>query len=79
MADEGFERKLTAILSADAVGYSRLMDDEEEATVHTLTVYRTAINDFVQQYLGRAAFTPGLMQFAGRSSHRGLNWVMIFR
>ena len=25
MADEGFKHKLTAILSADAVGYSRLM------------------------------------------------------
>ena len=27
MADEGFKRKLTAILSADVEGYSRLMDD----------------------------------------------------
>ncbi len=32
MAQEGFKRKLTAILSADVVGYSRLMDDNEEAT-----------------------------------------------
>ena len=27
------ERKLTAILSADVEGYSRLMGDDEEATV----------------------------------------------
>jgi hypothetical protein len=27
MADEGFKRKLTAILSADVVGYSLLMAD----------------------------------------------------
>ena len=36
MADEGFKRKLTAILSADVVGYSRLMGDDEEATIRTL-------------------------------------------
>ena len=36
MADEGFKRKLTAILSADVEGYSRLMGDDEEATVRTL-------------------------------------------
>ena len=39
MADEGFKRKLTSILSADAVGYSRLMEDDEDATVRTLTSY----------------------------------------
>jgi len=27
MADEGFKRKLTAILSADVEGYSRLVKD----------------------------------------------------
>ena len=36
MADEGFKRKLTAILSADAVGYSRLMGEDEAATVQTI-------------------------------------------
>ncbi len=34
------ERKLTAILSADVKGYSRLMGVDEEATVCTLTAYR---------------------------------------
>jgi hypothetical protein len=33
MAEEGFKRKLTAILSADALGYSRLMEDDEGAMV----------------------------------------------
>ena len=47
MAEKGFKRKLAAILSADVEGYSRLMDDDEEATVRTLTTYRTAINDLV--------------------------------
>ena len=59
MADEGFKRKLAAILSADVEGYSRLMDDDEEATIRTLTAYRSAINDLVQQYRGRVVDTPG--------------------
>jgi class 3 adenylate cyclase len=32
MATEGYKRKLTAILHADVVGYSRLMGDDEEAS-----------------------------------------------
>ena len=59
MADEGFKRKLAAILSADVEGYSRLMDDNEEATVRTLTAYRTAIADLVQQFRGRIVDTTG--------------------
>ena len=42
MTQEGFKRKLTAILSADVEGYSHLMSDDEEATVRTLSSYRTA-------------------------------------
>jgi len=59
MAEKGFKRKLTAILSADVEGYSRLMDDDEEATVRTLTTYRSAISDLVQQYRGRVVDSPG--------------------
>ncbi len=40
MAEEGFKRKLTAILSADVEGYSRLMGDDEKATARTLTAYK---------------------------------------
>jgi hypothetical protein len=36
MNAKGFKRKLSAILSADVVGYSRLMRDDEEYTVRTL-------------------------------------------
>ena len=39
MAEEGFKRKLTAILSADVEGYSRLMGDAEEATIRMLIAY----------------------------------------
>ena len=40
MSEEGFKRKLAAILSADVEGYSRLMDDDEVATVRTICRYR---------------------------------------
>ena len=33
MEKESFRRKLTAILNTDVEGYSRLMDQDEEATI----------------------------------------------
>jgi len=59
MAEKGFKRKLAAILSADVEGYSRLMDDDEEATLRTLTTYRNSMTDLVQQYRGRVVDTTG--------------------
>jgi adenylate cyclase len=59
MTQEGFKRKLAAILSADVEGYSRLMGDNEEATIRTLTAYRTGIADLVQQYRDRVVDAPG--------------------
>ena len=40
MPMDGVERRLAAILSADVVGYSRLMAADEQATVRTITAYR---------------------------------------
>jgi adenylate cyclase len=40
MALDQFKRKLTTILSADVAGYSRLMGDDEAATVKTLEQYK---------------------------------------
>ena len=59
MNTEGFKRKLAAILSADVVGYSRLMGDNEAETVSTLTTYREAITNLVQEYNGRVVDSPG--------------------
>lgn len=59
MVQMDFKRKLAAILCADVEGYSRLMDDDEEATVRTLTAYRNAITDLTQQFRGRVVDTPG--------------------
>ena len=59
MVHSDIKRKLAAILSADVQGYSRLMDDNEEATVRTLTAYRNAITDLTQQFRGRVVDSPG--------------------
>ena len=67
MSEKGFKRKLTAILSADVVGYSRLMDDDEEATIRTLTTYRQILTSIIQQYRGKVVDTTGdnlLAEFA---------------
>ena len=53
MNNGDLEHRLKAILSADAVGYSRLMAKDEVATVRTLTAYRHEMTDLVRQYKGR--------------------------
>ena len=40
LTSKKISRKLTAILSADAVGSSRLMNDDEEAAIKTLNACR---------------------------------------
>ncbi len=67
MATEGFKRKLAAILSADVAGYSRLMGEDEAATVKTLETYKRVISDLIQQHRGRVVDSPGdnlLAEFA---------------
>src|SRR3989442_210987 len=53
------ERKLAAILSTDVKGYSRLMGEDEVATIHTLTAYRTLMAALIQQHRGRVVDSPG--------------------
>jgi len=67
MNPEEFRRRLTAILSADVEGYSRLMREDEEATIRTLKTYRAAMRDLIRQYRGRVVDSPGdniLAEFA---------------
>ncbi|MEE9530407.1 MAG: tetratricopeptide repeat protein [Syntrophobacteria bacterium] len=59
MATQDFKRRLTAIFSADVEGYSRLMREDEEATVRTITAYRKAMANLIQQYRGRVVDSPG--------------------
>ncbi len=61
------ERRLTAILSADVKGYSRLMSDDEEATIRTLTAYHAVMTALMQHPHGRVVDSPGdnlLAEFA---------------
>src|SRR5262245_34192342 len=60
-------RKLAAILSADVKGYSRLMGEDEEATIRTLTAYREVMTILIQAHQGRVVDSPGdnlLAEFA---------------
>ena len=59
MAPEPVEHKLAAILSADAVGYSRLMAGDEAATIRTLSAYREQIGVLVREHRGRVVDAPG--------------------
>jgi adenylate cyclase len=58
-ARDGMARKLAAILSADVKGYSRLMGEDEEATIRTLTAYREVMTALIQQHRGRVVDSPG--------------------
>src|SRR5262245_59220785 len=63
----GMSRKLAAIFSTDVAGYSRLMGEDEEATIRTLTAYREVITVLVQRHRGRVVDSPGdnlLAEFA---------------
>ena len=67
MEPSGVERKLIAILNADVQGYSRLMGDDEAATVRTLTAYRDLMSNLVRQHGGRVVDMTGdnlLAEFA---------------
>ena len=60
-------RKLAAILSTDVKGYSRLMGDNEMATVATITHFREIISELVGDHHGRVVDSPGdnlLAEFA---------------
>jgi len=59
MPQKGFKRKLSVILSADVKGYSRLMGDDEEATVRTITAYREVMITLIQQHNGKVLDSPG--------------------
>ena len=67
MSPNEFRRKLIAILSADVKGYSRLMGEDEEATVRTITAHREVITIVIRKFRGRVVDSPGdniLAEFA---------------
>ena len=52
-------RRLTAILSADVRGYSRLMSQDEAGTVHTLNAHKHIMAELVSAHHGRVVDAPG--------------------
>ena len=59
MEAQEVERRLTAILAADVVGYSRLMGVDEEATLRTLRDYREIIDGLIARHQGRVFGSAG--------------------
>jgi len=59
MGQNNLPRKLTAVLSADVKGYSRLMGEDEDGTVRTLGTYRDILFDVIQKHRGRVVDSPG--------------------
>ncbi len=53
------QRKLTTIFSTDVQGYSRLMADDETATIRTLTAYKEVISAHIEKHGGRVIDSPG--------------------
>jgi class 3 adenylate cyclase len=64
---EHIKRRLAAIMSADVKGYSRLMREDEAATVRTLNSYREIMTELILQHHGRVVDSAGdnlLAEFA---------------
>lgn len=59
MPKNGLKRKLVAILSADAKGYSRLMGEHEAGTIHILTTSKEAMTALIKHHRGRVVDSPG--------------------
>jgi class 3 adenylate cyclase len=59
MEKERVKRKLAAILNADVKDYSKLMRDDEAATVRTLNSYRQVMATLILQHYGRVVDSPG--------------------
>jgi len=59
MANNDIQRKLKAIFSADVQGYRKLMGDDDEYTVNTITAYREMMTDMIEKHQGRVVDAPG--------------------
>lgn len=59
MTDQGIRRKLSVVLHADVMGYSRLMEDNHEETLNTLIEYRKIFSSTIELHKGRVVSYPG--------------------
>ena len=56
----GVERKLTTILAADVVEFSKLMGEDEAGTLEALKACRSIIDSVVEDHHGRVSARPGI-------------------
>jgi class 3 adenylate cyclase len=59
MVEAHSQRKLAAILAADVVGYSRLMGEDEDATLAALKTCRNIIDPLIASHRGRVFGSAG--------------------
>jgi adenylate cyclase len=59
MNQDRAKRKLTAIFSADVVGYSRLMEKDEAWTIQSLEENKRLISGLINEYKGRVVDASG--------------------
>ena len=74
---EGFKRKLSAILSADVAGYSRLMGEDDDATVRTLTGHREMMSTLIKQHHGRGEIDHAFKYLEKDYEKRDINFSLI--
>ncbi len=55
MTEERVRRKLSGILSADAVGYSRLMQEDEASTIRNLEDSKRLMGELIEQFKGKSS------------------------
>jgi class 3 adenylate cyclase len=59
MDPPGLKQRLTCILCTDAVGYSRLVDEDETGALRILAAHRAVIDGIIAYHDGRIANTAG--------------------
>lgn len=59
MESSALQRRLTCILAADAVGYSKHMGQDEEGTIQVLAAHRAVIDGIIAFHRGRVVGTAG--------------------
>lgn len=59
MEPSSVKRRLTCILAADAVGYSKHMSQDEEGTIRVLSAHRAVIDGIIAFHQGRIVSTAG--------------------
>jgi adenylate cyclase len=79
MATEDFKRKLTAVLSADVAGYSRLMAEDEAATVKTIAPGDNVLAEFASVVDAVQCAVSVQKEFQARNAELPENRRMEFR